>query len=184
MIHHRFRRILRQYVRRTFKPHLSLVLAESRQIRCCQPPPYKAFRKASMDIFALPRMSGFATPIQLDEMFLGLPHRSDKRQRNVSDIGRRVRPSKNLPVCKHGLQAGGVCMQVPQSPQQPLAVVTCIPTPSDVSISVFAFSWPYDLPRRTMGSLEQRHSVTVRPPDLQIARSLAAIKAAYCPHIP
>ena len=48
----------------------------------------------------------------------------------------------------------------------------------DVSMSTLAFSCPYAWPIKIMGVSAQRHSVTVRPPDLQMATSLAAMSAA------
>ena len=58
------------------------------------------------------------------------------------------------------------------------AVVACMAAPLAVSVRTLMFSWPYALPRRIIGTRAQRHSVTVRPPDLQMTRSLAAISAA------
>ena len=57
-------------------------------------------------------------------------------------------------------------------------VVTCMAAPSEVSIRTFTFSWPYARPSRIMGTCAHRHSVTTRPPDLQMITSLAAMSAA------
>ena len=50
-------------------------------------------------------------------------------------------------------------------------VVACRLAPNDVSMVVFAFSWPYDLPSKSIGSFAQRHSVTASPPDFRTATS-------------